>query len=77
MSSVLLNAIVAIAALAILFGIWVGVHLLARYRMGARQIGCRGPMTDDFGNEVCCHSGEPCEKDSHCEAPAAPHPPAP
>jgi len=76
----LFNAIIAIAALAVIFGIWVGVHLLARYRLGARQIGCRGPVTDDFGNEVCCHTGEPCEGESECasapecgdEAPAPP-----
>jgi len=72
MSTVVLNAIVAVAALTILFGVWIGVHLLARFRMGARQIGCRGPMTDDFGNEICCHTGEPCERDTPCETAACP-----
>ncbi|MBX3177147.1 MAG: hypothetical protein KF886_07300 [Candidatus Hydrogenedentes bacterium] len=71
MSTVLLNAVVAILALVLIFGVWIGIHLLARHRMGARQIGCRGPVTDDFGNEVCCRSGEPCAKDDSCESEAA------
>ena len=75
MNTVLLNALVAVAGLALVYGIWIGVHLIARHRMGVRQIGCRGPVTDDFGNEVCCHTGEPCTKDSDCET--APVPPSP
>lgn len=67
MHPTLVNALVAIVALVVVYGVWVGVHLLARFRMGPRQIGCRGPMTDDFGNEVCCHTGEPCRRDSSCE----------
>jgi hypothetical protein len=59
-SPTILNIIVAVTALVLLYGFWVGVHLYARHRMGIRQIGCRGPVTDDFGNEVCCHTGEPC-----------------
>ena len=66
MNIIVLNALVAVAALTILFGIWVGVHLWARHRMGIRQIGCRGPVTDDFGNEVCCHTGEPCAGETEC-----------
>lgn len=73
MNIVLLNALVAVAALVLLYGVWLGIHLLARARMGARQIGCRGPRTDDFGNEVCCQTGEPCPEDDTCEA--APSPP--
>lgn len=67
MHPALINALVAIVALVVVYGVWVGVHLLARVRMGPRQIGCRGPMTDDFGNEVCCHTGEPCRRDASCE----------
>ncbi len=63
MSPALVNGLVAVVALTVLFGVWVGIHLLARHRMGERQIGCRGPMTDDFGHEVCCHTGEPCDRD--------------
>ncbi len=76
MNPIILNLVVAVGALVLIFGVWIGVHLLARFRMGVRQIGCRGPMTDDFGNEVCCHTGEPCTGDTTCstddEAPAAP-----
>jgi len=64
----LVNGLVAVLALITVYGIWIGVHLLARYRMGDRQIGCRGPMTDDFGNEICCHTGEPCRRDDACES---------
>lgn len=77
MNTILLNALVAVAALAIIFGVWIGVHLLARLRMGARQIGCRGPMTDDFGNEICCHTGEPCDRENSCESAVAPPPASP
>ena len=66
MNPIILNAIIAIVALVLIFTVWIGVHLIARHRMGVRQIGCRGPVTDDFGNEVCCHTGEPCENDSSC-----------
>lgn len=62
MSTALLNALVAVAALVIIFGVWGGVHLLARRQMGERQIGCRGPSTDAYGNTVCCNTGEPCER---------------
>lgn len=62
----LVNGLVAVLALLMVYGMWVGVHLLARHRMGERQIGCRGPMTDDFGNEICCHTGEPCEREKDC-----------
>ena len=72
LSPALINALVAVVALIVVYGIWVGVHLLARQRMGERQIGCRGPMTDDFGNEVCCHTGEPCTRDEACESGTAP-----
>lgn len=64
MSPLLLNAIVVIAALVIVLGVWSGVHLLARKRMGPRQIGCRGPSTDAQGNEVCCTTGEACDRES-------------
>lgn len=67
MDTNVLNIAVALAALAIIFSLWVGVHLLARNRMGIRQIGCRGPVTDDFGNEVCCHTGEPCTGKDSCD----------
>lgn len=73
---ILLNAAVAIVALVILYTIWGGAHLLARYRMGDRKLGCRGPSSDDWGNAVCCHTGEPCERAETCEqdghAPCAP-----
>lgn len=72
LSPTLINALVAVFALVVIYGIWVGVHLLARHRMGVRQIGCRGPVTDDFGNEVCCHTGEPCPRDDACESQALP-----
>lgn len=68
MSATLISAMAAVVALVLIYGLWIGIHLLARYRMGVRQIGCRGPVTDDFGNEVCCHTGEPCTKDEACES---------
>jgi len=70
MSAILLNAAVALGALVIIFGVWGGVHLLARKRMGDRQIGCRGPSTDAYGNSVCCNTGEPCERVSQDNAEA-------
>lgn len=70
MPIVLVNALVALVALVLIFGLWIGIHLLARHRMGVRQIGCRGPVTDDFGNEVCCHTGEPCAKEDRCDSAA-------
>lgn len=68
MPTMLLNMLALIVALAILFGVWGGVHLLARKRLGDRKLGCRGPTTDDWGNTVCCHTGDPCEraKDAAC-----------
>lgn len=63
----LVNGLVAVVALVIVYGVWVGVHLLARRRMGERQIGCRGPVTDDFGNEICCQTGESCDREKACD----------
>ncbi len=62
MPPILLNIVVIIAAFLILFGVWGGVHLLARHRLGDRKLGCRGPTTDDWGNTVCCTTGEPCDE---------------
>lgn len=61
MSTVILNAIVAVIAIVVLFLLWGGVHLLARRRMGDRKLGCQGPSYDIHGNAVCCSSGEACE----------------
>lgn len=77
MNPTLVNGLVAVLALITVYGIWIGVHLIARHRMGERQIGCRGPMTDDFGNEVCCHTGEPCRRDEACESGETSPPSAP
>ena len=72
MNTVLINAVVAVAAILLIYAVWGGVHLLARRRMGVRQIGCRGPVIDDFGNEVCCHTGERCEKNEARDAASSP-----
>lgn len=53
----LLNIAVAAAALVVIFGVWGGVHLLARKRMGERQLGCKGPVPDPGGNMLCCKGG--------------------
>ena len=57
-----LNMFVTVLALTVIFGIWVGVHLLARGQMGDRKLGCRGPVKDDAGNAWCCKDdGTLCE----------------
>jgi hypothetical protein len=61
METILLRAGLTVLVLVCFFGIWVGVHLLARRRLGDRRLGCRGPTVDDSGNEVCCNSGDTCE----------------
>lgn len=53
----LLNIAVAAAALVVIYGVWGGVHLLARKRMGERQLGCKGPVPDRGGNMLCCKGG--------------------
>jgi hypothetical protein len=68
MPTTILNAIVAIIAILVLLGGWVGIHLLARKRLGNRQLGCRGPVMDDEGNQVCCNTGEICEETCSTEA---------
>lgn len=62
----LASIIAGIVALAFLFLLWGGVHLLARKRLGPRKIGCQGPSHDVEGNPVCCQTGEACDR-----APAA------
>lgn len=57
-----LNLLVGLVAIVILFSIWIGVHLLARHRLGPRKIGCQGPSYDVEGNPVCCNSGETCDR---------------
>lgn len=70
MSITLLNTVVAVMAIIILLAVWGGVHLLAQRRLGNRQIGCRGPSLDDDGNEICCHTGEPCQESCQDHPPA-------
>ncbi len=67
----LLNIAVAAAALVVIFGVWGGVHLLARKRMGERQLGCKGPVPDRGGNMLCCKGGgKLCENgDDHDSGP--------
>ena len=62
MSQIVLNILVAVVALVAIFGFWIGAHLLARYRLGERRLGCRGPTVDETGSEICCHTGEVCER---------------
>jgi hypothetical protein len=64
----LANLIAIAVLLTILFSVWGGVHLLARKRMGDRQIGCRGPQIDEMGNKICCNTGEPCESSKGAKA---------
>ncbi len=59
---ILLNIVVIIVALAVLYGIWGGVHLFAVKRLGFRKLGCRGPSIDEYGNSICCTSGDKCDK---------------
>jgi len=57
-----INLLALAVVLALLFGVWGGIHLLARNRMGDRPIGCRGPQVDERGNTVCCNDNSvPCE----------------
>ena len=64
MNTLLLNLLVLILALLVLFGVWIGVHLLARHKMGDRKLGCRGPSVDAQGNSICCNSGLECQDSS-------------
>ena len=65
----ILNILLGMLALSALFLLWIGAHLLARLRLGERRLGCRGPTTDDEGNEICCHTGEICDakEEGTCE----------
>lgn len=57
----LFNALVALGAIVILLGGWGVVHVVARKRMGGRDIGCRGPIPDARGNMECCKGPGNCE----------------
>ncbi|HOJ67228.1 MAG TPA: hypothetical protein PKX28_08015 [Candidatus Hydrogenedentes bacterium] len=62
MAVILLNLVVAGVVLIVVFGVWGGVHLLARRRLGDRKMGCKGPHRDEQGNMLCCRGdGSPCE----------------
>ena len=45
MEVILLNLGVAGTVLIVVFGVWGGVHLLARRQLGERKMGCKGPET--------------------------------
>ena len=58
----LLNAAVALVAIVIILGVWVGIHLLADKRLGERRRDC--------GAADCCHGtrhGEEggCQSEEH------------
>ena len=59
---ILLNVVVVIVALLLLYGVWGGIHLFAIKRLGLRKLGCRGPSTDEYGNAICCTTGDKCDK---------------
>ncbi|HPU97011.1 MAG TPA: hypothetical protein PLO53_03540 [Candidatus Hydrogenedentes bacterium] len=62
MNVLLLNIAAAGVFLCVILGIWGGVHLLARGRLGERKMSCKGPQRDDQGNLLCCRGdGSPCE----------------
>lgn len=50
------NIIVILIALALIYGVWAGVTLLAHRRFGDRKLGCRGPQSDAYGNLRCCNN---------------------
>lgn len=70
MGPFILNALAILIALVLLFGIWIGVHLLARRRMGDRKLGCQGPSYDAAGNSICCKTGLECDRDKDKARPA-------
>jgi len=62
MEVILLNLGVAGTVLIVVFGVWGGVHLLARRQLGERKMGCKGPQRDEQGNMLCCRGdGSMCE----------------
>lgn len=61
MNPVVLNVVVLLVALSLLYGVWMGVHLLARKLLGERKLGCKGPSVDEEGNQICCTTGELCK----------------
>lgn len=63
MNPLILNVLAVLAALVMIYTVWIGVHLLARKRMGERKLGCQGPSYDLEGNSVCCRTGEACDKE--------------
>lgn len=68
----LLSLLVGLTALVILFSLWIGVHLLARKRLGPRKLGCQGPSYDVEGNAICCHTGEACDRPEQQKASSKP-----
>ena len=63
MNAVWIAKILAAAAvLCVLFGTWIGVHLLAQRRLGYRKLSCSGPVVDEEGKARCCKgTGELCD----------------
>ena len=59
----LLNFALALGAMLIIVAVWSVVHLLARARMGEREMSCHGPTVDAHGNAWCCKGdGQLCEE---------------
>ncbi|HNR30343.1 MAG TPA: hypothetical protein PKI11_05600 [Candidatus Hydrogenedentes bacterium] len=54
MTVLLVNIILAFAAMAVILATWTAVHLLARRRMGERTFSCKGPTVDAQGLARCC-----------------------
>ena len=62
MEGILLNLAAAAVVLIVVFGVWGGLHLLARKQLGDRKMGCKGPRPDGQGNMLCCRGdGTLCE----------------
>lgn len=59
------NMALTLAGMAIILTVWMGVHLLARRRMGERKFACKGPSVDDQGVAWCCKGdGSLCVEDT-------------
>ncbi len=69
MGTILLNALVAVGAVVVILGVWIGVHLIAQRRVGERKLGCSGPVPSKDGVAMCCSENRPC-KEVQAECPA-------
>ena len=63
MHPILISLLIPIGFFVVVVLSWLAIHLLAIKRLGERKQGCKGPVSGENGEMLCCKGdGTPCDE---------------